>query len=37
MQKIGKTTVINGSHGGPELCLVKFTLEVPEKAERFLL
>ena len=37
MQKIGKTTVINGSHGGPELCLVKFTLEVSEKAERFLL
>ena len=37
MQKIGNTTAINGSHGGPELCLVKFTPEVPEKAERVLL
>ncbi len=37
IQKIGNTTAINASHGGPELCLVKLTLENPQKAQRLLI
>jgi Icc-related predicted phosphoesterase len=33
-QKIGKTLAINAAHDGPELALVRFSLDDPEKASR---
>jgi len=36
-QQFGKTISFNASHDGPELCIVKFDIEEPENAERFLL
>ena len=35
-QKIGRTELFNGAHDGPELCLIRFDLENPEKARRYL-
>ncbi len=36
-QKIERTIAFNGAHDGPELSIIKFNLEEPEKAERKLL
>ncbi len=35
-QQFGKTISLNAAHDGPELALIKFDLENPEKAERIL-
>ena len=35
--RIGRTVCINGAHDGPELALVRFDLESPEAAMRYLL
>ena len=35
--QIGRTTMLSAAHDGPELAVVKFTLEDPEKASRELL
>ncbi|MHC4942012.1 MAG: metallophosphoesterase family protein [Planctomycetota bacterium] len=36
-ERIGRTLCFNGSHGGPELCLVRFDLENPAEASRELI
>lgn len=36
-QKIGETVCMNASHGGPELCLIKFNLDNLNGTERLLL
>jgi Icc-related predicted phosphoesterase len=36
-QKIGKTWAMNAAHNGPELSLIRFTLENPENATRQLM
>jgi Icc-related predicted phosphoesterase len=36
-EKIGETFAMNGAHDGPELPLIRFDTNLPEKAERLLL
>jgi Icc-related predicted phosphoesterase len=37
IDRIGRTTMLSAAHDGPELCVVRFSLEEPEEAKRELI